>query len=427
MLSFFNFIAGKFVVRKFQFCLLLLCTIAIILLTVTKHAALVVKSSNLYETAVTVTNDSREISDNNFINSYSFSYNPKSFINPANNEDFSTSICQTATDSTIIVMVLSDYRNYMLRDSIRKTWSQFEKDSNSWKVIFVIGKPMVNGSDLLSEQSRIMEESVYYNDVIQLDLEESYHNCFYKVGAMLSWFNEYCGKAGWMAKADDDIILNPFVLKQIFSPNFIQKSADIELMIGTVRGWSNVPRQGRWEVGMGYEPTIFPPFAPGLFYILTRKAVTSTSTAYFSRQIPEIWMEDVYITGILREELRINILDLSDFFIENQKSSAQTELKALVMRQAHGEGHQTKVTLIAKRRIEEYDRMAKHSGIYLKGVLHISKLHMRLDIFLEAIASCTHSNTHRCLMTDFADKFIKLKENTATNCWWYTITVPWIS
>ena len=184
---------------------------------------------------------------------------------------------------------------------------------------------------------------------------------------------------------------------------------------------------------MGFKPTRYPPFAHGIFYILTRKAVTSTSTAYFSRQIPELWMEDVYLTGVLREELRIHILDLSDFYTGNQKSlvrrkpAVKTDLKTLVMRQDHGKSHQTKVTLYQNRRIEEYDRMAKHSGIYLKGVLHISKLHMRLDIFLEAIASCTHSNTHRCLMTDFADKFIKLKENTATNCWWYTITVPWIS
>jgi hypothetical protein len=370
------------------------------------------------------------VSENNpLVNKYSDldenTWHPKYQINPAENDNFSSSVCATATDTTIIVMVLSDYRNYELRDSIRKTWSMFEKDSNSWKVFFVIGKPIINGTFLEYEQNRIMEESMYYSDLIQLDLAETYHNCFYKVGSMLNWFHENCGKAGWMVKADDDIIFNPFVFKEVFTPNFVQKSSDTDLMIGKVFGKHKVKRQGRWKVGKGFKPNIFPPYTLGVLYILTRMAVTHTSTAYFSKQIPDLWIEDCYLTGVLREELGINLLDLPDFYIGHEKSLIRrnTEItadpKSFVTFQDHGKDHQVIMNITSEWRIQEFGRMTKRGGTYLEDWFNISKLHMGLELFIQAIL---YSNKHPLIQKEFRKEGIKLIEHdTPNNSWWYTI------
>jgi hypothetical protein len=41
--------------------------------------------------------------------------------------------------------------------------------------------------------------------------------------------------------------------------------------------------------------------ASGLLYILSRKAVSLTSIAYFPNRPPDLWIEDAYLTGVLRE------------------------------------------------------------------------------------------------------------------------------
>ena len=41
--------------------------------------------------------------------------------------------------------------------------------------------------------------------------------------------------------------------------------------------------------------------ASGLLYILSRKAVSLTSIAYFPNLRPGLWIEDAYLTGVLRE------------------------------------------------------------------------------------------------------------------------------
>ena len=82
------------------------------------------------------------------------------------------------------------------RDGIRKTWSNhIQLKQNSVKnlnhkvnimnhfleVFFLMAKPSHNNETLNSnEQNKIIEESHKYNDIIQVDVEESYHNCFYK-------------------------------------------------------------------------------------------------------------------------------------------------------------------------------------------------------------------------------------------------------
>ena len=90
-------------------------------------------------------------------------------------------------------MFLSFYLSY--RAVIRKTWSNhIQLKQNSVKnmnhkvnirnhfleVFFLLAKPSYNNRTFENHQNKIIEESHKYNDIIQVDVEESYHNCFYK-------------------------------------------------------------------------------------------------------------------------------------------------------------------------------------------------------------------------------------------------------
>ena len=91
------------------------------------------------------------------------------------------------------ILFLSFYLS--CRDVIRKTWSNhIQLKQNSVKnlndnvnirnhfleVFFLLAKPSHNNKTFETQQNKIIEESNKYNDIIQVDVEESYHNCFYK-------------------------------------------------------------------------------------------------------------------------------------------------------------------------------------------------------------------------------------------------------
>ena len=49
---------------------------------------------------------------------------------------------------------------------------------------------------------------------------------------MMQWSYRNCNQASWTMKIDDDTIFNPFVFNAVFRPDFIEKSANLPLIIG---------------------------------------------------------------------------------------------------------------------------------------------------------------------------------------------------
>jgi len=259
---------------------------------------------------------------------------------------------------------------------------------------------------------------------------ENYHNLIFKVGAMLVWFNEVCGKAAWMVKADDDIIFNPFVFQHVFPPTFVEKSSDVALMSGTTIGIlgprQHVLRKGRWGVGYGFKPKIYPPYAQGNLYILTRMAVTRTSIAYFPRQIPDLLIEDAYLTGVLREELGIHLLDFSEFYIAHDKGftlnkyGVHTDLTKFVTRQ--NEADKVEIPLTSEWRLQEFRRMTKDGSSYLQEALDIPLLHKRLDYFINTASS---SDKYSYTQNKFNEEGVLWHGTKITNDRCFVIKTPW--
>ena len=158
------------------------------------------------------------------------------------------------------------------------------------------------------------------------------------MGSVLQWVNKNCNNAGWMYKIDDDVIFNPFVFKTVFTAPFIEKSSHVPLVIGygmwgnpvslhwlpykviymriiefslsqnqytEVLSYRSIPlkvlRTGKWTVDESFTPNVYPVHAIGASYILSRRAVDLMSTTYFSKSYPGLWIEDAYLTGVLRE------------------------------------------------------------------------------------------------------------------------------
>ena len=55
-----------------------------------------------------------------------------------------------------------------------------DSDSKAFGIYFVLGKPKENEDNSLKDQINIEKESQSFEDILQIDIEETYHNCFHK-------------------------------------------------------------------------------------------------------------------------------------------------------------------------------------------------------------------------------------------------------
>ena len=50
----------------------------------------------------------------------------------------------------------------------------------AFDVFFVLGIPKGDTENVEGDKSEIAKESLQFGDIILIDIEETYHNCFYK-------------------------------------------------------------------------------------------------------------------------------------------------------------------------------------------------------------------------------------------------------
>jgi len=190
-----------------------------------------------------------------------------------------------------------------------------------------------------------------------------------KALAALNWITKYCGDAKYFLKADDDAFVNMFAalkhLRDVQTAGFRH-----DLLICLVWRHPSVARDGKWAVSWSeYARRRYPTYCCGLGYIVTADVVALLLSAACSRHIhyPYVgnppsdddatgspanllvhdhvidrdnvieksptsdvtlerifWIDDVYVTGILVEELAglVRHTDMSAAYCKSDKMAA---------------------------------------------------------------------------------------------------------
>lgn len=87
-----------------------------------------------------------------------------------------TGFCGQHRALNTVIFVWSRVNGWAQRDAIRQTWANNTYSNESTvKVLFVIG---VSNSE--TDMSRVAEEDRLYDDILQFDIIDSYHNCTLK-------------------------------------------------------------------------------------------------------------------------------------------------------------------------------------------------------------------------------------------------------
>jgi hypothetical protein len=102
-----------------------------------------------------------------------------------------------------VIGILSSVGAKARRDAIRRTWG-----ANVFNRYFVVG-----GNDF----ERIRKEFNRYQDMIWVDIEETYEDVLYKSGIMLAIFERHIKGSHYILKTDDDTYVNIPVLHKELS------------------------------------------------------------------------------------------------------------------------------------------------------------------------------------------------------------------
>jgi len=215
-----------------------------------------------------------------------------------------TRLCDAST--AVVILVHSRTQNVAQRDAIRETWGnaattgRWPNDQQNGscaglRLAFVLG---LHSSDEVNRA--VHEEHARYNDIIQGDFIDHYHNMTLKSLLDLKVVDERCPGVRYLLKTDDDMFVNlPYLLLLLANKN-LQWS-----IMGPINVGARVHRSGKWKLTKDEFPFVFfPPYESGSAYVMTGDMIHEMFVT--AEYVPHIFVDDVYVTGILGRVLGVN-------------------------------------------------------------------------------------------------------------------------
>jgi hypothetical protein len=109
-------------------------------------------------------------------------------------------------NQTLLIVVISAAAHSAQRNLIRKTWGGPNLLEVDWiQLIFLVGS--TPDEDIVLKE-RLKKENAQYEDLVQVNVVDTYANLTLKSVALLHWTHGHCPGAQSVLKCDDDIYIN---------------------------------------------------------------------------------------------------------------------------------------------------------------------------------------------------------------------------
>ncbi|XP_042894382.1 beta-1,3-galactosyltransferase 5-like isoform X2 [Penaeus japonicus] len=205
--------------------------------------------------------------------------------------------CRRRPGLQVVAYVHSAISRVHKRQETRSTWANATASGLGVHVaaVFMVGRAKDD-----RERQIVREESQRYHDIVQGDYDDDYRLLTYKGLSALTWIAEHCAQVPWTLHADDDIFIDIFsYMEQLEALNETSKERFI-----CNHKEEPVLRTGRWKVEQWEFPDAeYPTYCSGGGWFLQTKLVPRLLDA--CRVVPFLWVDDVYITGLLAREASI--------------------------------------------------------------------------------------------------------------------------
>lgn len=251
--------------------------------------------------------------------------------------------CQDNDSVNLICFVHTSLANFRRREIIRETWASKEiaKEINL-KIIFLVGISDDGDDDM---KAQINNESIYYDDIVQGNFIDSYRNLTYKHLMGFKWVLTFCRHAKFVMKVDDDAYVDIYRVVHVLNDLSNERSRKSMMMMSggqlplranrftnsihylmmetTKSRFTNlqpqnifacsvfpegikVKRYGKWQLTVhDYPFDTFPSYCSGIAYFLTPDILQDLYRAS-SIVRPFLWIDDLFITGILAAQFPIS-------------------------------------------------------------------------------------------------------------------------
>ncbi|CAH1980496.1 unnamed protein product [Acanthoscelides obtectus] len=173
-------------------------------------------------------------------------------------------------------------------------------------IAFVLGVTMNQ-----TLNSNIQREQEIYGDIIRGKFIDTYDNLTLKTISVLEWVDNYCPKASFVLKTDDDMFINVSRLLAFIAKH----KPETRAIYGRLaKKWKPIRnKMSKYYISpQQYKPPVFPDFTTGPAYLLPANLakelyLTALNHTYFK-------LEDVFVTGIVANELKIKRIHVQEFF-----------------------------------------------------------------------------------------------------------------
>jgi hypothetical protein len=218
-------------------------------------------------------------------------------------------ICNSSENSSsgIIIAIKTSPMNRDQRNSLRKTWL-VEVVEHRIPYVFVMGAP--TDQELVEE---LLMEDKTHNDLLIGKPVDNYYNLTLKTIFVLAWAKTYC-PTHWLLYVDDDSIVN--IQKAIDFVTSVKSETESAIYCYVVYHEVIRNRRSKWYVPISiWEPVYYPPYCLGNGYMIPPNTVLLLhQAATMNSMKPKLWLEDVYITGIVTEAVRIKLIQSHSLF-----------------------------------------------------------------------------------------------------------------
>lgn len=220
----------------------------------------------------------------------------------------------------LLIMIMSAPSHFDARMAIRQTWGHFTSRSDV-AMSFLLGT-----TEDAKLESVIEEEGWMYSDIVRGRFLDSYNNLTLKTVSMMEWVSDYCPKARFAMKTDDDMFINiPKLL------NFTDKHAnDKNVIFGRLaKRWKPIRNQkSKYFVSRNqYRPALFPDFMTGPAYILPGNLARDLYKTALDQTY--LKLEDVFMTGVVAQKLKIKRFHAAEFLNKRVPMNACTVQRAI--------------------------------------------------------------------------------------------------
>lgn len=212
-------------------------------------------------------------------------------------------------DVYLLNAVTSNPTGVYHRDMIRKMWgSDAVAKTLKMRTVFIVGAVPSSVT-----QKHLQEESDKHRDIVQFDFLETRKNLTLKSLAAIHWYRAFCSDATWMLKCDVDAYVNFFALVNVLRP--VDDTKDAVCARSMTRSVCREAEQhgclAHYVVNPEeYAPQTYPPYCQGYAYVLHGRLADRMLKEDAKRQGPPLWLEDVYVTGLLPKDLNARWLDV---------------------------------------------------------------------------------------------------------------------